>query len=130
MVVTSSINISIKSIGLFNILSSTISKQRPVRNYVPILFFDPPPPMKYNGPWSKREIWPNLKGSHIKIPHPPKLVCMHFTSTSTCMNFMSRFYFMTPMDYNPWSEGKFWSFLKADRKEPNLRNQSSHTHQN
>ena len=30
---------------------------------------------------------------------PPKLVCMHFTTTSTCMNFLSRFYFLTPMDY-------------------------------
>ena len=45
-----------------------------------------------------------------KRPHPPKLVCMHFTSTSTCMNFLSRFYFLTPMDYSPWSEGKIWPF--------------------
>ena len=51
-------------------------------------------------------------------PHPPKLVCMHFRSTSTCMNFLSQFYFLTPMDYSPWSEGKFWSFLKASKKEP------------
>ena len=46
---------------------------------------------------------------------PPKLVCMHFTSTSTCMNFLSRFYFLTPMDYSPWSEGKFWPFLKGNK---------------
>ena len=49
---------------------------------------------------------------------PPKLVSMHFTSTSTCMNFLSRFYFLTPMDYSPWSEGKFWPFLKVNKKEP------------
>ena len=48
----------------------------------------------------------------------PQLVCMHFTSTSTCMNFLSRFYFLTPMDYSPWFEGKFWPFLKASKKEP------------
>ena len=51
-------------------------------------------------------------------PHPPKLFSMHFTSTSTCMNFLSRFYFLAPMDYSPWSEGKFWPFLKASKKEP------------
>ena len=43
-------------------------------------------------------------------PRPPNLVSMHFISTSTCMKFLSRFYFLTPMDYSPWSEGKFWSF--------------------
>ena len=43
-------------------------------------------------------------------PHQPNLVYMHFTSTSTCINFLSRFYFLTPMDYSPWSEGKFWPF--------------------
>ena len=48
--------------------------------------------------------------------HPPKLVCMHFTSTPTCMNFLSQFYFLTPMDYSPWSEGKFWQM----KNEQNL----------
>ena len=43
-------------------------------------------------------------------PHQPNLVFMHFTSTSTCMNFLSWFYSLTPMDYSPWSEGKFWPF--------------------
>ena len=28
---------------------------------------------------------------------PSKLVSMLFTSTSTCMNFLSRFYFLIPM---------------------------------
>ena len=51
-------------------------------------------------------------------PRPPKLVSMHFMSTSTCINFLSQFYFLTPMDYSPWSEGKFWLFLKASKKEP------------
>ena len=26
---------------------------------------------------------------------PSKLVCMHFTSTSTCMKFLGKFYFLT-----------------------------------
>ena len=26
-----------------------------------------------------------------KRPHPPKLVYMHYTSTPTCMNFLSQF---------------------------------------
>ena len=51
---------------------------------------------------------------------PPKLVCMHFITTSTCMNFLSRFYFLTPMGYSPWSKRKFWLFLKANKNEPNL----------
>ena len=58
--------------------------------------------------------------------HPPKSVCMHFTSTSTCLNFLSQFYFLTPMDYSPWSEGKFWQM----KNEQNLRNSKGHTHQN
>ena len=39
------------------------------------------------------------KSPKPKKPDQPKLVCMHFTSTSTCMNFLSQFYFLTPMDY-------------------------------
>ena len=42
----------------------------------------------------------NEKGGESLKPvrsHPPKLVCMHFTSTSTCINFLSRFLFLTPM---------------------------------
>ena len=35
----------------------------------------------------------------LERPCPPKLVCVHFTSTSTCTNFFSQFYFLTPMDY-------------------------------
>ena len=33
-------------------------------------------------------------------PHPPKLVSMHLTSIPTCINFLTQFYFLTPMDYN------------------------------
>ena len=61
---------------------------------------------------------------------PPKLVCMRFTSTSNCMNFLSQFYFLTPMDYSPWFEGKFWPFWRQTKKEQNLWNQNSHAHQN
>ena len=38
------------------------------------------------------------KSPKPKMLHPPKLVCMHFTTTSTCMNILSQFYFLTPMD--------------------------------
>ena len=61
---------------------------------------------------------------------PPKLVCMRFTSTSTCMNFLSQFYFLTPMDYSPWFEGKFWLFWRQTKKEQNLRNRRGYAHQN
>ena len=63
-------------------------------------------------------------------PHPPKLVCMHFTSTSTCMKFLSKFYFLTPMDYSPWSEWKFWPFWGQTKMEQILRNKKGHAHQN
>ena len=119
-------------------------------------------------------------------PHQPNLVSMHFTSSSTCMNFLSWFYFLTPwtiamvrreilpfwgqvikdqnlrnrrshtptkfgfyafhinlylheffelilffdpMDYSPWSEGKFWPFWGQVIKDQNLRNRRSHTNQ-
>ena len=59
-----------------------------------------------------------------KWPHPSKLVCMHFTSTSTCINFL------TPMSYNnPWFEREIWLFLKANIKEQNLQNRNGHAHQ-
>ena len=93
-------------------------------------------PMDYS-PWSEREIWSFLKvtqkGAKSPKPEmscPPKLVSMHFTSTSTCINFLSQFYFLTPMDYSPWSEGKFGPFRRCLKKEQNLRNQRCHAHQN
>ena len=49
-------------------------------------------------------------------PRPPKLVCMHFTWTSICMNFLSRFHFLTPMDYSPWFEGKIWPFWTQTKR--------------
>ena len=54
----------------------------------------------------RREVLAVLKASNkgakspkLERPRPPKLVCVHFKSTSTYMNFFSRFYFLTPMDY-------------------------------
>ena len=32
--------------------------------------------------------------------------------------FFEPILFFDPMDYSPWSEGKFWPFLKASKKEP------------
>ena len=45
-------------------------------------------------PWVEREIWPFLRVTVSPKPErsrPPKLVCMHVTSISTCMNFLGRF---------------------------------------
>ena len=45
-------------------------------------------------PWSEREIWPFLKVAISPKPEWPrqsKLVCMHLTSSYTCMIFLSRF---------------------------------------
>ena len=64
-------------------------------------------------------------------PHPPNLVCMHFTSTSTCLNILSWFYFLTPM-YSPWfkretvarlSRGRVWLCETRSIREiwPNLK---------
>ena len=42
-------------------------------------------------PWVKREIWPFLRVAVSPKPErlrPPKLVCMHLTSTPTCINFL------------------------------------------
>ena len=92
-------------------------------------------PMDYS-PWSEGKFWLFLKAKKgAKSPNPErpctsKLVCMHFMSTSTCMNFLSQFYFLTPMDYSPWSEGKFWPFCWQMKNEPNLQNQRGHAHQN
>ena len=51
-------------------------------------------------------------------------------STSTFIIFLSRFYFLTPMDYSLWSKGKFLPFSRQTRKGQNLWNQRSHVHQN
>ena len=81
-------------------------------------------PMDYS-PWSEGKFGcfkGKQKGAEspkLERPRPPKLVCMHFTSTSTCMNFLRRFYFLTTMDYSPWSEGKFWPFLKQAKRSHN-----------
>ena len=52
------------------------------------------------------------KSPKLEKPRPPKLVCMRFMSTSTCMNFLSQFYFLTPMDYSPWSKREFLHHCK------------------
>ena len=47
---------------------------------------------------------------------PPKLMCIHVTSTNTCMNFLSQFRlieFLMTMDYSPWFEREFWLFLRV-----------------
>ena len=75
----------------------------------------------------------NEKGAKSPKPKrscPPKLNCLHFMSTSNCMSFLSGFYFLTPMDYSPCSEGKFWPFWRQTKKGQNLQNRKDHAHQN
>ena len=71
--------------------------------FEPILFFDP---MAYGLKGSFGFEGKGSKSPQLEKPRPPKLVCMHFRSTSTksiyilastCMNFLSRFYLLTPM---------------------------------
>ena len=68
------------------------------------------------------------KSPKPKRPCPPKLNCMHFTSTSTCINFLSRFYFLTPMDYIAHGpKGNFDSF-EGKRKRGNISETEEATH--
>ena len=79
---------------------------------------------------------PMLKKGNIKEKspkqersHPPNLMHMHFSSTSTCLTFLSWFYFWS---HELWVHGlkkkcgknKF----KANEKEQNLCNQRGHAH--
>ena len=83
-----------------------------------ILFFDPHGPKGKFGRFGGKQ-----KGaitSKLEKLHPSKLVCMRFRSTPTCMNFLSQFYFLTPMDYSPWSEGKIWPFWRQAKRRQNL----------
>ena len=70
-------------------------------------------------PWVKREIWQFLKvavSPKLERPYPPKLVCMHVTSISTCMNFWAdsdQLNFLMTMDYSPWVKREIWPFLKV-----------------
>ena len=70
-------------------------------------------------PCSEREIWLFLKVAISPKPeksHPPKLVCMHLTSTLLAWIFWAnsnRLNFLMTMDYSPWSEREIWPFLKV-----------------
>ena len=51
---------------------------------------------------------------------PTEIGCMLFTLTSTCMNILSQFYFLTPMDYYvvhglKGNFGHFEGKLKGDK---------------
>ena len=61
--------------------------------FEPILFLTP---MGYSQSMVKKEILAVFEGKQkgVKSPKrerlcPPKLACMHFTTTSTCINFLS-----------------------------------------
>ena len=76
-------------------------------------------------PCSKMEIWPNLKRSEISKTRRAtltKLVCLHFVSTSICMNFLSQFYFLTPWTIVHGPKGNFGHFWRQAK-----RNQISET---
>ena len=78
-------------------------------------------------PWSERENWPKFKRSAISetgVAVPTKIVCMHFTLTSTCMIFWADSIF-----WPSWSKGKILLFLKT-KKGAKSWNRRSHAHQN
>ena len=51
-----------------------------------------------HGPKGKfDQIFKTAKSLKLERPQLPKLVSMCFTSTSTCMNFLIQFYFLTSM---------------------------------
>ena len=68
-------------------------------------------------PWSESEIWPSLEvaiSPKPESPHPSKLVYMHYTSISTCMNFLSQFRLIKFFDthvLSPWSEREIMPIL-------------------
>ena len=94
-----------------NVVGMHISSTSTYMIFEPILFFD------HHGPKGKFGRFEGKQKQAIspkpEQPRPPKLVSMHFMSTSICMNFLRRFYFLTPMDYSPWSEREIWPFLKV-----------------
>ena len=78
-------------------------------------------------PSSEREIWPFLKVAislKLKRPRPPNLVCMHFTSVYSCINFLSQFRLIKFFDDYGLNFGHFegkqkgGKSLKAERPRP------------
>ena len=55
------------------------------------------------------------KSLNPERPWPSKLVYMHFTSISTCMNFLSQFHFLTPWTIVHGPKGNF-DRLKTNEK--------------
>ena len=70
-------------------------------------------------PWSEREIWPYLKGSNISETEKvtPIKIGLHAFHINlyliASIYFLSWFYFLTPLDYSPWSEREIWPYLKG-----------------
>ena len=71
-------------------------------------------------PWSEREIWPFLKGSHISEikEATPTIIDVHVRYINA---YLHKFFelipidliFLMTMDYSPWSEREIWPFLKV-----------------
>ena len=77
--------------------------------------------------------WKTSKISKTIVAMPTKTglhALLHFMSTSTCLIFLSRFYFLTPMNYSLWSEREIWPFWRQTKNKQNLQNCSDHAHQN
>ena len=52
---------------------------------------------------------------------PTKIGVHTFDINPYLHEFFEPILFLTPMDYSPWSEGKFWSFLKQAKRSHNSR---------
>ena len=48
----------------------------------------------------------------LRYNSPPKGPHVHLVKLYF-HEFLSQFYFLTPMDYSPWSEREIWPFLKV-----------------
>ena len=68
--------------------------------------------------------WDNFSPSHSLLEFCILSLCQVFydwrlwmtlIGPSTCMNFLSQFYFLTPIDYSPWFKREIWPNLKRGK---------------
>ena len=73
-------------------------------------------------PWSEGKFWPFLKGNEkVEISGTeevmPTKIGLHAIHANPYLHeFFEPILFFDPMDYSPWSERKFWPFLKGNKK--------------
>ena len=71
---------------------------------------------KFNNHMVWKEIWNKTKKSNISKTGEATStkIGLHAFHVNLYMHeFLRQFYFLTPMDYSPWSEREIWMFLKV-----------------